>query len=86
MSDFNAAERQRWGGPSPFSGEGDIPLTRQQRIEARHLLQELMEHARTARNALDPVSGMHTVRRDAWRAQYESLVAELRRFTERLGP
>ena len=45
-----------------------------------------MENARTVRNAMDPVSGMHTIRRDQWRAQYESLVSALRTFTEGLGP
>lgn len=61
------------------------PLTRTERIQARHLLQELSENAKSVRNAMDPVSGMHTVRLDAWQAQYDSLVAQLRYFTERLS-
>lgn len=63
----------------------DRPLTRTERIEARHLLQELSENARSVRNALDPVSGMHTIRLNAWRAQYDSLVAQLRYFTDQLA-
>jgi hypothetical protein len=84
--DFNAEERQRWGGPSPHAGKGERPLTAQERIEARHLLQELSEQAKGVRDAMDPVHGMHTIRLDTWRAQYDSLIAQLRYFTERLTP
>jgi hypothetical protein len=33
---------------------------------------------------MDPVSGMHTVRLTQWRAQYDSLIAQLRYFTDKL--
>src|SRR4249919_1307310 len=36
-------------------------LTVQERIEARHWLQVLSEHARTVRNAMDPATGMIAV-------------------------
>jgi hypothetical protein len=70
-------EELEFPGPVP-----DLPLTRTERIRARHLLQELSEHARSVRNAMDPVSGMHTIRRSQWQAQYEALIAALRKFTE----
>ncbi len=62
----------------------DRPMTRTERIEARHLLQELSEQARTVRNAMDPLHGMHTIRLSAWRAQLESLTAQLDKFTDGL--
>jgi hypothetical protein len=67
-------------GPAP-----DRPMTAGERIEARHLLQELAETARAARGAMDPVSGMLAIRVTQWQAQYESLTAQLRYFTGRLG-
>lgn len=63
----------------------DRKLTRQERIEARHLLQELSENARSVRNAMDPVNGVMTVRVSQWSAQYESLVAQLKYFTDKIG-
>lgn len=61
-------------------------LTRQERIEARHLLQELMENARTARNALDPVSGMLAVSDEAWQEQWQSLKLALEKFSGKVMP
>jgi hypothetical protein len=63
----------------------DRPMTRTERIQVRHLLQVLSEHALSVRNAMDPVSGMHTIRLSAWRAQYDSLTAQLKSFTDRLA-
>jgi hypothetical protein len=68
-----------------FAPAPDRPMTAGERIEARHLLQELAETARAARGAMDPVSGMLAIRVTQWQAQYESLTAQLRYFTERLG-
>lgn len=62
----------------------DRPLTKQERIEARHLLQELSENARSVRNAMDPLHGMHTIRMSQWQDQYDSLIAQLKFFTESL--
>ena len=83
--DLNAVERQRWGGPSPFAGQGERPLTRAERIEARHWLQQLSENARTVRNAMDPVHGKLTVTAQAWAAQWSSLKAELDEFAYRVS-
>lgn len=49
---------------------------------ARHYLQELMENARLARNALDPMSGVMAVTDAAWQAQWNSLRKDLDRFTD----
>jgi hypothetical protein len=56
-------------------------LTRTERIRARHLLQELSEHARTVRNAMDPVSGMLAVSYEAWASQWRELTRALDYFT-----
>lgn len=81
--DFNAEERQRWGGPSPHAGKGQRRLTPQERIEARHLLQQLTEQAGAARNAMDSQHGVLTVTVGAWAAQWEALKRELDSFTHR---
>jgi hypothetical protein len=59
-------------------------LTRQERIEARHRLQELSEQAQSVRNAMDPVSGMMAVSDETWRQQWLSLRRELDAFTSRV--
>ena len=82
--DFAAEERQRWGGPSPHAGQGQRKLTAQERIEARHWLQVLSEHARSVRNAMDPLHGMPAVTVDAWAAQWQALTDELDSFTHRV--
>lgn len=56
-------------------------LTRTERIRARHLLQELSEHALSARNAMDPVSGMMAVSDEAWAGQWRELTRALDSFT-----
>lgn len=60
-------------------------LTAQERIEARHWLQELSEHARSVRNAMDPVHGMLTITDNAWAAQWADLRANLEAFTGRVS-
>jgi len=57
-------------------------LTRTERIELRHHLQELSEHALTVRNAMDPVSGMMAVTDEAWLSQWKSLTANIDSITE----
>lgn len=59
-------------------------LTRQERIEARHLLQELSEHALSVRNAMDPLPGMHTITAEAWQEQWAALTAQLDYFTRKV--
>ena len=56
-------------------------LTRSERIEARHILQELSESARSVRNAVDPQHGMLAIHTSQWRDQYRSLIAALEFFT-----
>jgi hypothetical protein len=77
------AMKQFWA-EFTFAPVADRPLDRTERIEARHLLQELSENARSVRDAMDPVSGMPVIRVTQWQEQYESLTAQLRYFTERL--
>lgn len=77
------------------AGAGNIPaeipaereprkLTRQERIEARHWLQELSEQARPVRNAMDPVSGVVNVTDVAWDGQWASLREHLDAYTARV--
>lgn len=61
-------------------------LTRAERIEARHLLQELSENAKSVRHAMDPEYGMLAIRVPQWQEQYESLITQLRFFTQNLAP
>lgn len=82
--ELNEAERQRWGGPSPYAGAGQRRLTPEERIEARHWLQQLAEQARAARNAMDPAHGVAAVTVDVWAAQWRSLKTELDDFTHRV--
>jgi hypothetical protein len=60
-------------------------LNLHERTQARHLLQELSETAKSVRNAMDPVHGMQAIRVSQWREQYDSLIAQLKYFTERLS-
>jgi septation ring formation regulator EzrA len=60
-------------------------LTRRERIEARHLLQELSEQAKGVRNAMDPVSGMLAVSDEAWARQWASLTKALDDFTKQVA-
>ena len=58
------------------------PLTRAERIRARHLLQELSEQARSVRNAMDPLHGMLAFTDEAWAGLWASLTKALDGFTE----
>lgn len=59
-------------------------LTRQERIEARHLLQVLSELARTVRNAMDPISGVQRITDHQWDDQWHSMKRDLDSFTQRV--
>ena len=59
-------------------------LTKTERIEARHLLQELSENAKAVRNAMDPLHGMMTITDEQWEMQFGSLTEQLRYFTEKV--
>jgi hypothetical protein len=59
-------------------------LTDHERIEARHLLQELSENAKTVRDAMDPMHDVHTITVLQWQGQYTTLIARLQYFTEHL--
>lgn len=59
-------------------------LTDTERIEARHWLQVLAEHALSARNALDPRHGLLAITDHAWDAQWHSLKRDLDSFTQRV--
>lgn len=58
-------------------------LTADERIEARHWLQVLMERARSARNAMEP-TGVLRITDEAWFGQWEALTRDLDAFTERV--
>jgi hypothetical protein len=80
------ARQPGWNEPAEPAGHeaADRPLDKMERMRARHLLQELSENAKSVRNAMDPGTGMHTIRVSQWLAQYDSLVAELKFFTDKL--
>ena len=59
-------------------------LTGQERIEARHWLQQLSEQARSVRNAMDPSHGHLAVTDEVWAAQWASLRKDLDGFTCRV--
>jgi hypothetical protein len=59
-------------------------LSREERIEARHWLQQLSEQARSVRDAMDPLHGMQYVTDNAWRDQWAALKKELDQFTARV--
>jgi hypothetical protein len=55
-----------------------------ERIQARHLLQMLAEHARAARNAMEPYTGIPGITDDTWYAQWEQMTRDLSAFTEQV--
>ena len=59
-------------------------LSADERIQARHLLQVLMEHARTARNAIEPYTGILRITDEAWAGQWAALKRDLDAFTEQV--
>jgi hypothetical protein len=60
-------------------------LDKLERIRARHLLQELSEHALTVRNAMDPQHGVFRITDEAWAEQWASLTRELDFFTAQVN-
>jgi hypothetical protein len=70
------------GSPEAILGRR---LTPQERIEARHLLQVLSEDAKSVRNAMDPIHGIHTIRVAQWEDQWRSITNQLNYFTVRLA-
>jgi hypothetical protein len=60
-------------------------LSKEERIRARHLLQELSEAAKSVRNAMDPQHGMLALSVHAWEGQWASLTDELDYFTAQLS-
>lgn len=62
------------------------PLTKDERNHARHLLQELSEHAKSVRNAIEPETGVMMVTDMQWKEQWESLTAALDLFTKDVMP
>ena len=60
-------------------------LTPEERIEARHWLQQLAEQARQVRDAMDPQHGILAITDTAWAAQWAALRKELDDFTGRVA-
>lgn len=61
-------------------------LTKDERNHARHLLQELSEHAKSVRDAIEPETGVMVVTDVMWKSQWESLTAALDLFTKDVLP
>ena len=68
----------------PLAAPVNHKLTSQERIEARHWLQQLAEQARQVRDAMDPVHGMASVTDEAWAGQWAALRKDLDDFTGRV--
>lgn len=58
------------------------PLSKEERIQARHLLQVLSEHARSVRDAIEPHTGILSITDEAWCAQWAALTRDLDAYTE----
>lgn len=58
-------------------------LTPEERIEARHWLQQLAEAARVVRDAMDPQHGLPAVTDEQWAAQWSAMRKPLDDFTAR---
>lgn len=52
-------------------------LTRQERILARHILQEIAEQVRLLRNAVEPETGMLAVSRESFTANLKEIIGRL---------
>ncbi len=88
-SEFVTIHRQlaEAGAGSLLAELGSDPyrkLTPGERIEARHWLQVLSEHARSARNAMDPASGTLKITVAAWESQWRELTKDLDAYTGRV--
>lgn len=60
------------------------PLTKAERSELRHHLQELSENAKSVRNAVEPETGVHTVTAQAWDDQWAALTRNLDAITQQI--
>jgi hypothetical protein len=56
-------------------------LTKGERNEARHLLQELSETARLVRNAVEPETGVFVLTAEQWEQQWNQMTLALEVFT-----
>lgn len=57
-------------------------LSTDERLMARHLLQELRETAASVRNAIEPATGVLRITDEAWREQWKALTRNLDYFTD----
>jgi hypothetical protein len=57
-------------------------LTKSERNELRHYLQELTERARSVRNAVEPETGVLGLTVEAWRSQWEALTRNIDSITD----
>jgi hypothetical protein len=57
------------------------PLDKNERNWFRHLLQELSEHARSVRNAVEPETGVLRITDKAWAEQWAALTAAIDSYT-----
>lgn len=66
------------------AGRGKYPMTIDQRIEARHILQVMFERCRAARNAMEPQTGVPTITVERFEEQVRQLVDPLEEFLARV--
>lgn len=71
-----------WTERGVLPADRSRPLTLDERIWARHLLQVLSEAARPVRRAMDPQEGVRKVTAGAWEEQWRALKEALDDFTE----
>jgi hypothetical protein len=64
--------------------EAGRQVTSGERYELRHLLQELSEHARSARNAVEPETGVYGLSTGQWEEQWEQMKAHIDAFTRQV--
>jgi hypothetical protein len=74
--------------PSLINGyrlaEAGRQVTSGERYELRHLLQELSEYARSARNAVEPETGVIGLSTGQWEEQWEEMKAHIDAFTRQV--
>lgn len=64
--------------------EAGRQVTSGERYELRHLLQELSEYARSARNAVEPETGVIGLSTGQWEEQWEEMKAHIDAFTRQV--